>query len=254
MLWFVVKVYTDPFRDDNSTLGSIRSVHELLACVQGPETNYDSSYLTILSPGGLMFGIINLIGNFGTFFVDQSYWQSSVAAKPRQGVWGFLSGGLCWFSVPFCMATTLSLAYLALSASEGKELLTEQQRDEGLVPPIVATKLMGQTGSFLILLMILMAVTSTGSAEVIAVASILVYDICQNYIRPFTTDEQSYRHCILCKNIKPQYRTSVTAWAQVSRFFSLALLFRYVSTAKLVMAVTMGVRILVMIIVRGGGN
>jgi len=29
-------------------------------------------------------------GNFGTVFVDQSYWQCAVAAKPSQGVWGFL--------------------------------------------------------------------------------------------------------------------------------------------------------------------
>ena len=26
-------------------------------------------------------------GNFGTVFVDQSYWQCAVAAKPNQGVW-----------------------------------------------------------------------------------------------------------------------------------------------------------------------
>ena len=31
-----------------------------------------------------MFGIVNLVGNFGTVFCDQAYWQSSVAAKPLQ--------------------------------------------------------------------------------------------------------------------------------------------------------------------------
>ena len=34
--------------------------------------------------GGLVFGIVNLVGNFGTVFCDQAYWQSSVAAKPLQ--------------------------------------------------------------------------------------------------------------------------------------------------------------------------
>ena len=207
MLCFVVKVYSDPGRDDNDNkLGTIEAVHKLLSCSKGPEGNHDNSYLTILSSGGLMFGIINLIGNFGTVFVDQAYWQSSVAAKPRQGVWGFISGGLCWFSVPFCMATTMSLAYLALSSSEGVQLLTVQQRDEGLVPPFVATSLMGETGSFLILLMILMAVTSTGSAEVIAVASILVYDVYKNYIKPFHKEDRGYRFCPLCNKIKKEYR------------------------------------------------
>jgi hypothetical protein len=34
--------------------------------------------------GGFVFGIVNIVGNFGTVFCDQAYWQSSVAAKPLQ--------------------------------------------------------------------------------------------------------------------------------------------------------------------------
>lgn len=30
---------------------------------------------------GLVFGIINVIGNFGTVFVDQAYWQSAIAGE-----------------------------------------------------------------------------------------------------------------------------------------------------------------------------
>ena len=41
-----------------------------------------SSYFTF--SGGLVFGIVNIVGNFGTVFCDQAYWQSSVAAKPLQ--------------------------------------------------------------------------------------------------------------------------------------------------------------------------
>ena len=43
--------------------------------------NKRGSYLTMLSLDGLVFGIINIIGNFGTVFVDQSYWQSAIAWK-----------------------------------------------------------------------------------------------------------------------------------------------------------------------------
>merc|ERR1719375_1155750 len=42
-----------------------------------------TSFLTMGSTIGLIFGITNIVGNFGTVFVDQSYWQSAVAAKPR---------------------------------------------------------------------------------------------------------------------------------------------------------------------------
>jgi len=34
--------------------------------------NQGASYLTMFSESGLIFGIINIIGNFGTVFVDQS--------------------------------------------------------------------------------------------------------------------------------------------------------------------------------------
>ena len=53
----------------------------------------------------------------------------------------------------------------------------------GLVAPVVGQTLMGDTGEVMVALMVMMAVTSTGSAEVIAVTSILVYDIYQVYLK-----------------------------------------------------------------------
>ena len=66
-----------------------------MAC--GPVAgNSQGSYLTMLSADGLMFGIINIVGNFGTVFVDQSYWQSAIAARPSSAAKGYLLGGICW--------------------------------------------------------------------------------------------------------------------------------------------------------------
>lgn len=60
----------------------------------GPvDGNRDGSYLTMISSGGLMFGIINIVGNFGTVFVDQSYWQSAIAARPASAARGYVLGG-----------------------------------------------------------------------------------------------------------------------------------------------------------------
>lgn len=81
----------------------------------------------------LSIQFFSVSGNFGTIFVDQSYWQSSVAAKPKQGVVGFLVGGLCWFAIPFGLATTTSLAYIALSANQNQALLSETDVDAGKV-------------------------------------------------------------------------------------------------------------------------
>ena len=159
--------------------------------------NKGGSYLTFFSSGGLIFGIVNIVGNFGTVFCDQAYWQSSVAAKPLQGVWGFISGGLVWFAIPFTLATTMGLAYLGLSSAQGAPMLTDEDVSKGLAAPLVAQKLLGTSGEYAMLFLILMAVMSTGSAEVIAVASIVIYDVYQAYICPFKPDLKEGQ-CILC--------------------------------------------------------
>jgi len=152
----------------------------------GPvDGNEDGSYLTMLSSGGLIFGIINIVGNFGTVFVDQSYWQSAIAAKPSSASKGYLLGGICWFAIPFALATSLGLTSTALMLP-----ITAGEAGSGLVPPAVATHLMGKSGSTLILTMLFMAIVSTGSAESIAVSSLVAYDIYREYINPDATGKQ----------------------------------------------------------------
>ena len=83
----------------------------------GETQNRGDSYLTMLSVPGLEFGIINIVGNFATVFVDQSYWQSAIAASPASAHKGYLLGGLIWFTIPFALATSLGLAGNALNVS-----------------------------------------------------------------------------------------------------------------------------------------
>jgi len=196
----VVEVFYNPFKTAENPFGSSESVFEFIACWKTPNEdvgNHEQSYLTFFSSGGLVFGIVNIVGNFGAVFCDQAYWQSSVAAKPLQGVWGFISGGLVWFAIPFTLATTMGLGYLGLSSAQGAPLLTEDDIKKGLVAPLVAQKLLGTTGEYAMLFLILMAVMSTGSAEVIAVASIVIYDVYQAYICPFKPDQKEGQ-CLLC--------------------------------------------------------
>jgi len=68
--------------------------------------------------------------------------------------------------------------------------ITSSEAGAGLVPPAVATYLLGQTGSALILIMLFMAIVSTGSAESIAVSSLVAYDIYREYINPEATGKQ----------------------------------------------------------------
>merc|ERR1712198_315453 len=200
IILLMVEVFFNPFEHVNNPFGSSNSIFEFVACWKAPDTsigNHGGSYLTFYSSGGLVFGIVNIVGNFGTVFCDQAYWQSSVAAKPLQGVWGFIAGGLCWFAIPFTLATTMGLAYLGLSSAQGAPMLTDEDVSKGLAAPLVAQKLLGTSGEYAMLFLILMAVMSTGSAEVIAVASIVIYDVYQAYICPFKPDLKDGQ-CILC--------------------------------------------------------
>ncbi|KAL4279601.1 hypothetical protein GQ457_03G003830 [Hibiscus cannabinus] len=150
--------------------------------------NYKGSYLTIMSSGGLVFGIINIVGNFGTVFVDNGYWVSAIAARPLSTHKGYLLGGLVWFAVPFSLATSLGLGALALDLP-----LTMDEASRGLVPPATAIALMGKGGSLLLLTMLFMAVTSAGSSELIAVSSLCTYDIYRTYINPDANGDKILR-------------------------------------------------------------
>ena len=82
-------------------LGSTAKVFENLnvAAIKNPVAGNgaDGSYLTMASGGGFMFGLMNIVGNFGTVFVDQSYWQGAIACKPSATYKGYLLGGMSWF-------------------------------------------------------------------------------------------------------------------------------------------------------------
>jgi hypothetical protein len=67
-------------------------------------------------------------GNFGTVFLDQAYWQAAIAAKPGSSHKGYLLGGLCWFTIPFALATSLGLAAVAMQLP-----LTSAEAGSGLV-------------------------------------------------------------------------------------------------------------------------
>lgn len=100
-------------------------------------------------------------------------------------------GGLSWFAIPFCLATTFGLAARALESSPAfptyPRAMTELEVSQGLPFPYAAQALMGKGGSVFVLIMIFMACTSGFSADIVAVASVFTYDIYGTYINPNAT-------------------------------------------------------------------
>lgn len=180
VLVFVIAVYFL-----NPQIGGISGMFAKLtnvAITKPVEGNFAGSYLTMASSGSLVFGIINIVGNFGTVFVDQAYWQRAIAAAPKSAFKGFMIGGLAWFAIPFTLATTLGLAAVAIGVP-----LTSQQIGMGLVAPTAASQVLGDFGAILLLTMLFTAVTAAGSAELISVSSLITYDVYRAYFKPSAT-------------------------------------------------------------------
>ena len=175
----------------NPEIGGISGMYEKLtqaSILQPVEGNAFGTYLTLASIGALIFGIINIVGNFGTVFVDQSYWQRAIAARPKAATGGFIIGGLAWFAIPFTLATTLGLAAIATGVT-----LTENDIGLGLVAPTTAANLMGDFGAILILSILFTAVTAAGSSQLVSVSSLVTYDVFRTYLKPSATGRELIR-------------------------------------------------------------
>jgi Na+/proline symporter len=138
--------------------------------------NEDRSYVTLASSGAIIYGIINVLSNTGTAITDQSYWQSAIAASNTAAVPGFLLAGIAWFPIPFALSTSIGLACRALQLG-----ITEDQANNGLVAAFAVTEMFGKSGSVLLLTILFMATTTTGSAELISASSLLTYDFFMQY-------------------------------------------------------------------------
>jgi urea-proton symporter len=179
MLIFLWKIYV-------GTGSDIVWENLMLASEKNPVLdNREGTYLTMWSTNGLIFGICNIVGNFGTVFVDNAYWQNAIAARPSGTYKGYLIGGIAWFCIPFTMATTLGLAARSMDLP-----ITRQEAGLGLVPPAVAVHILGEGGAFLILFQLFMAVTATACAEQISASAVFAYDIYKRYLNTKASGKQ----------------------------------------------------------------
>ncbi|KAI4115355.1 MAG: hypothetical protein LQ345_004027 [Seirophora villosa] len=202
ILYFMFAAYAT-----NEKIGSPSEMYHLLeaAAPKRPVNgNQDGSYLTLKSNFALVFGVIQLCSGSGTVFLDQAYWQRAIASRPSTAVRAYILGGLAWFAIPFGFATTLGLAAVALTDNPAfptfPDPMTQTEVTAGLSAPFAATALLGKGGAFALLVVLFMAVTSCASAELIAVSSILTFDIYKTYVKPSASPDQLIfiAHVMIC--------------------------------------------------------
>jgi Na+/proline symporter len=107
-LFVVILIFVTVIYFNNSEIGGISGLFNklvALASINPVEGNAGGSYLTMASTGALVFGIINIIGNFGTVFIDQAFWQRAIATRPKSAIRGFLIGGISMVCDPFYTGT-----------------------------------------------------------------------------------------------------------------------------------------------------
>ena len=211
-------------------LGSAGAVWEIvtkLAETQPREGNAGGSYLTIKSRSGGIFFVINIVGNFGTVFLDNGYFNKAFASDPVATLPGYVMGGLAWFAIPMFVATTMGLTALSLEGTPAwptyPTRMTSAEVSAGLVLPNAAVALLGKSGAVMSLLLVFMAVTSAMSAELIAVSSIFTYDIFRTYIDP----KASGKKLILMSH------ASVVVFAYVMAGFAIGLYYAGISMGYL---------------------
>lgn len=175
-----------------------------LAFTKPREGNQDGSYLTIHSRSGGIFFVINLVGNFGTVFLDNGYFNKAFASDPAATMPGYVMGGLAWFAIPMFCSTTLGLTALALEDTpywpSYPNKMTSAEVTAGLVLPNAATALLGKSGAVMSLILTFLAVTSSMSSELIAVSTIFTYDFYRGYIDPNASGKKLMfvSHASLC--------------------------------------------------------
>ncbi|KAE9986099.1 hypothetical protein BLS_000032 [Venturia inaequalis] len=174
----------------SNLIGSIDEMYKLLreAAVRTPVAgNPGGEYLTMHSLDAVLYGII-LFGAGCAASVDVQLFQKAIAATSEGTFTGYFLGTLCWFSIPFCLATTFGLVGRALEASPSfptyPALLSAKQYAAGLALPYAAQALMGKGGAVAILLQIFMAATSAFSSDLVCFASVWTFDVYRAYFNP----------------------------------------------------------------------
>ncbi|VDI41963.1 Hypothetical predicted protein [Mytilus galloprovincialis] len=182
VLVFIVHV---TYKETDNIFTKKENMYEAMKCIQAPDGNYENSFMTFRSRGGVIYGVVLFLMATSLSFCDQAHWQSRIAAKPAQGVAGFFIAAYIWFAIPLTITITSSSVYMSMSYQNGTHLLSAFDVDSGFITPFVMESVMGKTGAYMLITMVTMALMSTGSGEVMAVSSIMVYDIYKVYISPY---------------------------------------------------------------------
>ncbi|CAM1504276.1 Fc.00g018670.m01.CDS01 [Cosmosporella sp. VM-42] len=194
LCWLTIAVF------NNEAIDGLGSFYDALVEADksyNVEGNYKGSLLSFKSKGSIIFGLVHSFGDFALVIMDTSFWQKGFAADTAAAMPGYMLGGIAYFAVPWAVGTTAGLAAIVLEKTSifptYPRAMTTAEIHAGYVLPYAVMSVAGKGGAAGLLIIVFMTVTSTTSAELIAVASIISFDIYRTYINPKAHDKQVIR-------------------------------------------------------------
>lgn len=214
IIYFTIAVLT------NSAVGGLGGLYDKVIATAADNyipNNYQGSLLTFKSKDAIIWGLILKFGNLALVVMvsqihegtlqgvsmlfakltcrqDTAFWQKSFATEVKATVPGYNIAALAVFGIPWGLGTVIGLATRAIHDTPifptYPGLLTATEVSSGMVMPYTIKALIGDKGIIGFFFLLFMALTSTVSSSMIAVSSILSYDIYKTYLNPKATDKQ----------------------------------------------------------------
>ncbi|GES57704.1 sodium/solute symporter [Aspergillus terreus] len=159
--------------------------------------NYQGSLLTMKSHDAIIWGLILKLGNLALVVMDTAFWQKSFATEVKATVPGYNLAAVAIFGVPWGLGTVIGLSARVLHTTPlfptypGE--FTHQEVLSGFVMPYAIQAVVGEQGVIAFLVLLFMALTSTVSSSMIAVSSIISFDLYKTYINPKASDKRLIR-------------------------------------------------------------
>ncbi|KAF2648002.1 hypothetical protein K491DRAFT_643291 [Lophiostoma macrostomum CBS 122681] len=194
IMYFTLSVLT------NDAVGGLGGLYDKVmanAAVNIVPGNYEGSVLTFKSKNAIIWALILKFGNLALVVMDTAFWQKSFATEINATVPGYNLAALAIFGVPWGLGSVIGMAARALHTTPiwptYPNPLTLAQINAGFVMPYTVKALIGDQGIVAFFVLLFMALTSTVSSSMIAVSSILSFDVYKTYINPKASDKTLVR-------------------------------------------------------------
>ncbi|KAJ9376752.1 hypothetical protein DTO063F5_8654 [Paecilomyces variotii] len=172
IIYFTLSVLTHP------AIGGLGGLYDKVVATASQNYipgNYEGSLLTMKSKNAIIWGLILKFGNLALVVMDTAFWQKSFATEVKATVPGYNIAAIAVFGIPWGLGTVIGLAARALHNTPifptYPGLITEAEVNSGMVMPYLVKALIV-------------------SSSMIAVSSILSFDVYKTYINPKTSDKR----------------------------------------------------------------